>query len=82
MRYHREQSVPGIGGAWFVRQLSWAVAGFKLLKENTKESPIRVANAIEALACKSEYKMNPDEYSFRGKRAFARDWFKNDITCR
>ncbi|MEW6078392.1 MAG: hypothetical protein AB1724_11310 [Thermodesulfobacteriota bacterium] len=78
MRYHREQTIPGLGGVWFVRQLSWAVAGLKLVQENIKESPIRVANAIEALGCKAEYQNNLDTYSFRGKRAFSRDQENDD----
>ena len=30
IRYHREMTVPGIGGLSFVRQLSWAVMGISL----------------------------------------------------
>ena len=32
VRHYRELIVPGIGGVWFVRQLSWAVAGIALAK--------------------------------------------------
>jgi hypothetical protein len=71
-RYYRELVVPGIGGVWFVRQLSWAVAGIKLGGQYHLK-PTKVANAVEALACKLEWQNNRDEYNMRGKRAFERD---------
>ncbi|MCC6750096.1 MAG: hypothetical protein IT371_20690 [Deltaproteobacteria bacterium] len=51
VRFYRELQVPGIGGVRFVRQISWAVAGLAIAEE-CHVSPARVANAIEALACK------------------------------
>ncbi len=72
IRFYRELVVPGIGGVWFVRQLSWAVAGLALAKE-LKIKPAKIANAIEAFACKLEWNANKDEYAGRGKRAFNRD---------
>ena len=71
-RYYRELVVPGIGGAWFVRQLSWAVAGIALAREcNHKPTPI--ANGIEALAGKLQWNEEQDEYKGRGVNAFKRD---------
>ncbi len=72
IRYYRELVVPGIGGVWFVRQLSWAAAGIALAREHHIK-PAKVANAIEALACKLEWKNDKDDYSRKGKRAFNRD---------
>lgn len=71
-RYYRELIVPWIGGVWFVRQLSWAVAGIELAKELSLK-PAKVANAIEALACKLEWWGDPENYNKKGQRAFARD---------
>jgi len=72
-RWYRELVVPGIGGAWFVRQLSWAVAGLALAEQtNSRHSPTRVANGIEALACKLAWQEDPDTAGIRGKRAFGR----------
>ncbi len=72
-RWYRELVVPGIGGAWFVRQLSWAVAGLVLAEQtNGRQSPTRIANGIEALACKLAWQEEPDVAGIRGKRAFGR----------
>lgn len=73
VRYYRELVVPGIGGVWFVRQLSWAVAGIQLANESNRGIPaVRIANAIEALACKLMWKDDHDMRGIRGKRAFQR----------
>ncbi len=71
LRHYRELTVPGIGGVWFVRQLSWGVAGISLAKEYSLK-PAKVANAIEALACKMEWETS-DDYNKKGVRAFNRD---------
>ncbi len=72
VRYYRELVAPGIGGVWFVRQLSWAVAGIQLTKDiNQPILASRIANAIEALACKLILKDNSNA-NVRGKRAFRR----------
>jgi len=83
-RYYRELIVPGIGGVWFVRQLTWAVAGIELAGNSTYR-PIKVANAIEALACKLQWEREQENYSGRGSRAFARDregvfWSFNNLS--
>jgi len=70
-RHYRELVVPGIGGVGFVRQLSWAVAGIMLAQERRK-SAISIANAIEALACKLEWRENEKPNRIKGKRAFQR----------
>ncbi len=75
LRYYRELVVPGIGGVWFARQLSWAVAGIALAKELNMKAA-KVANGIEALAGKIEW-YNSTEYYGRGIRAFNRDG--NDV---
>ena len=73
VRYYRELVAPGIGGVWFVRQLSWAVAGIQLAKDINKDIPAsRIANAIEALACKLIWKVDNTANGIRGKRAFLR----------
>ncbi len=70
VRYYRELVVPGIGGVWFVRQLSWALAGIKLAEDlNRRGQASQIANAIEALACK----LNKKYPGIRGIRAFERD---------
>lgn len=76
--------MPGIGGVWFSRQLSWASAGIELSKELALK-PAKVANSIEALACKMEWRKGKDSYEKRGRRAFARDdgghiWSFNDLS--
>ncbi|SOE97698.1 hypothetical protein SAMN05414139_10850 [Burkholderia sp. D7] len=46
-----EWAVPGLGGAFFVRQLSWACMGLRLAQEvETSATPARIAEALEALA--------------------------------
>ena len=72
IRYYRELIVPGIGGVWFIRQLSWAVAGIRLAQEIHYHKPVKIANAIEALACKLAWNKHPDgnPQGIRGKRAF------------
>jgi hypothetical protein len=71
IRAYRERVVPGIAGVWFVRQLSWAVAGITLA-ENVHYHSSVIANSIEALAGKLEWK-NEENFSGRGLRAFNRD---------
>lgn len=83
IRYHREMTVPGIGGLTFVRQLSWAIMGIALSKENRSTNSPKanvIANAIEALGCKIEYYRATSEgkkYSFIGSRAFGK---RDDIS--
>jgi hypothetical protein len=50
VRYFNEAAFPGIGGVFFVRQLTWSALGLELA-EKADEIPMRVAEAIEALAC-------------------------------
>ncbi|MCF6156157.1 MAG: hypothetical protein E3K36_13140 [Candidatus Brocadia sp.] len=69
IRYYRELVVPGIGGVWFVRQMSWAVAGIQLVQEINSFGPVKIANAIEALACKLVWEQDQNQ-GVRGKRAF------------
>lgn len=46
-----EWAVPGLGGAFFVRQLSWACMGLRLAEEvATDATPAQIAEAMEALA--------------------------------
>lgn len=73
-RHYRELVVPGIGSVWFVRQLSWAVAGIALSKDLPQYRPSVVANAVEALACKYywDYIDEEDTERIHGVRAFAR----------
>lgn len=73
IRYYRELIVPGIGGVWFLRQLSWACAGLHYA-ENHPYKPAKIANAIEALGCKLEWKhVDRDVYQKKGRQAFNRD---------
>ncbi|MDO8805589.1 MAG: hypothetical protein Q7R35_14310 [Elusimicrobiota bacterium] len=70
-RYYRELVAPGIGGVWFARQISWAVAGIALGQE-LGYRPSKVANGIEALAGKLEWHQDSDSYSGKGKLVFGR----------
>ena len=70
-RYYQDLAVPGIGGVWFVRQISWACAGIKLREAFPRHLPSRLANAVEALACKHESKKE-EPGRFRGTNAFKR----------
>lgn len=72
IRYYRELIVPGIGGVRFGRQLSWTVAAIKIAPEFTKYSPVKIANAIEALAGKLAYRKDPENTNLRGIRAYKR----------
>lgn len=76
VRYYRELVVPGIGGAWFVRQLSWAAAAIALAKEFAIK-PAKIANGIEAYACKLEWEWDSlrdkNDFNRKGIRAFNRD---------
>ncbi|MBM4066070.1 MAG: hypothetical protein FJ266_10605 [Planctomycetes bacterium] len=72
IRHYRELVAPGIGGVWFVRQMSWAVAGIQLAQEINSGKPVKIANAIEALACKLAWCKDQNQ-GVRGKRAFNKD---------
>jgi hypothetical protein len=77
IRYHREMTVPGIGGLTYVRQASWAVAGIDIAGKDLGAKRYRardIANAIEALGCKLEYRyIGKENYAHIGSRAFGRE---------
>lgn len=70
-----EWAVPGLGGAFFVRQLSWACMGLRLAPEvNTQATPARIAEALEAFASWIVVRGDPRarlEHRVQGKRKFA-----------
>jgi hypothetical protein len=72
-RYYRELVVPGIGGVWFLRQLSWSVAALRLCEEMAQNTPTRVAHGIEALANKLAWFQEGESASITGSRAFGHD---------
>ena len=79
-RHFKELVVPGLGGTWFVRQLSWPLAALALhesIKDggSTPPKPTHICHGIESLACKLEYLASEGEKSERilGSRAFGRD---------
>ena len=64
--FFRELVVPGLGRIWFVRQLSWPLAALALHKEmvshgSNAPKPTAICHGIEALACKLEYLIDPDD---------------------
>jgi hypothetical protein len=74
----RELVVPGLGRVWFVRQLSWPVAALALHAELRRKGknaprPSAICHGIEALACKLQFRADPDSDRVLGKRAFGRD---------
>lgn len=73
---HDEEVVPGIGSLEFVRQASWAVAALELASvekiQKIKTTPAVIANAIEALGCKLQFKQQKEDYKRRGVNAFKR----------
>lgn len=77
-RYYNELVAPGIGGAWKVRHLSWAVAGLYLRQLlGDKHSAVALAHGVEALGGKQEWSLLPEELQtartgLRGTRAFNR----------
>jgi hypothetical protein len=78
--YFRELVVPELGRIWFVRQLSWPLAALALHEElashgSNAPKPTAICHGIEALACKLEYLVDPQDPSPRilGRRAFGRD---------
>jgi len=77
-RYYNELVVPGIGGAWRVRHLSWPVAGIYLKQQmQSKHSAIAITHGIEALGNKLEWfcaeTSDRADLHLRGVRAFARN---------
>ncbi|NMV37875.1 hypothetical protein [Ralstonia insidiosa] len=70
-----EWAVPGLGGAFFVRQLSWACMGLRLAQEvDTPATPARIAEALEAFASWIVVRSDPQaksEHRVQGKRKFA-----------
>lgn len=77
-RYYNELVAPGIGGAWKVRHLSWAVAGLLLRQQfGDKHSAVALAHGVEALGSKLQWSMLPlaeqtARTGLRGQRAFNR----------
>lgn len=77
-RYYNELVAPGIGGAWKVRHLSWAVAGLYLRSLlGDKHSAVALAHGVEALGSKQEWSLLPEAQQaartgLRGTRAFNR----------
>lgn len=74
--FFRERVVPGIGGAWFVRQLSWACAALALhAKQGVRRGPraTDIAHAIEALGSKRAWWAEEESNRINGVRAFQRD---------
>lgn len=78
--FFRELVVPELGRIWFARQLSWPLAALVLHEELTRHGtnvpkPTAICHGIEALACKLEYLVDPQDPSPRilGRRAFGRD---------
>ena len=78
--FFRELVVPELGRIWFARQLSWPLAALALHEELTSNrsnapKPTAICHGIEALACKLEYLVDPQDPSRRilGRRAFGRD---------
>ena len=52
VRAFNDLAVPGLGGVWFGKQIVLATLGVYLAKKvSAKHSNIKVANAVEALAC-------------------------------
>mgnify|MGYP003556375455 CR=1 FL=1 len=85
--FHRETTVPGIGGLRFVRQASWSVAGIQLAKSTENKKRYRaheIANAIEALGSKIHFvvncKCNKEKYKYLGSRAFGNDSKNHSMT--
>ncbi|MGS1015194.1 hypothetical protein ACVCL0_03495 [Rhodanobacter sp. UC4450_H17] len=70
-----EWAVPGLGGAFFVRQLSWACMGLRLAQEvDTPATAARIAEALEAFASWIVVRRDPQarsEHRVQGKRKFA-----------
>jgi len=78
--FFRELVVPELGSIWFARQLSWPMAAISLHEELARHGsnapkPTAICHGIEALACKLEYLVDPQDPSRRilGRRAFGRD---------
>jgi len=78
--FFRELVVPELGRVWFARQLAWPVAALALHEElashgSNAPKSTSICHGIEALACKLEYLVDPQDPSRRilGRRAFGRD---------
>ena len=78
--FFRELVVPELGRIWFARQLSWPLAALALHEDlashgSNPPKPTAICHGIEALACKLEYLVDPQDPSHRnlGRRAFGRD---------
>lgn len=71
-----EWAVPGLGGVFFVRQLSWGCMGLRLAQDlNGKVSAARIAEGIEALASwivvRHSNARRVEDDRVQGKRKFA-----------
>lgn len=70
-----EWAVPGLGGAFCVRQFSWACMGLRLAQEaKTTATAARIAEALEALGCWIVIRSAPqrvDDPRVQGKRKLA-----------
>ena len=83
-----EWAVPGLGGAFFVRQLSWACMGLRLAQDvDTPATPARIAEALEAFASWIVVRRDPQaklEHRIQGKRKLAgrTSLSFNDVTKR
>src|ERR1035438_4670895 len=78
--FFRDLVVPELGRIWFVRQLSWPLASLALHEAiqshgSNAPKPTAICHGIEALACKLEYKVDPQGPFERilGSRAFGHD---------
>ena len=78
--FFRELVVPELGRIWFARQLSWPLAALALHEQMASHDsnvpkPSAICHGIEALACKLEYLVDPQDPSpcILGRRAFGRD---------
>lgn len=71
-----EWAVPGLGGAFFVRQLTWGCMGLRLAQElDGKASAARIAEGLEALAgwivVRQSKGRRAEDDRVQGKRKFA-----------
>jgi len=71
-----EWAVPGLGGAFFVRQLTWGCMGLRLAQElDGKASAARIAEGLEALAgwivVRQSRGRRVEDDRVQGKRKFA-----------
>lgn len=74
MWFFNNLACPGVGSVSHPRLYTHSIIGIEVARRVNHDSPILVANAIEALSLKATYRsLSKEDFIYRGVRAFGRD---------